>query len=72
MKEGPSIPEQYLNDFIDKQARITSKLAAKTTDPKDPEIENAIYFDTLANEPSPWWGADNDTDDPMEGGHHGD
>jgi len=59
MHEGPSIPEQYLNKYIEKKARVTSKLAAKTPNPEsDPIIDEAIFFDVLANEPRNWMGLD--------------
>lgn len=69
--ERENVLESYLNKYIDKKARVTSKLAAKTPNPEsDPVIDEAVYFDSLANEPTPWIGADND--EPYEGGSNGD
>jgi len=50
----------YTNKFIDRKARVTSKLAARTSNPTDPIIEEAIYYDILANEPTPEESHDND------------
>lgn len=62
MPEREPLPIQYINKFIDKKARETSKLAAKTPNPEsDPIIDEAIFYDSLANEPTPWYGADNDS-----------
>lgn len=62
-ERDPSIPEQYLNKYIDRKARVTSKLAAQTPNPEsDPIIDEAVFFDSLANEPTPWWSADNEGD----------
>jgi len=68
--ERESIPEAYLHKFIEKKARISSKLAAKATSADDPRIDDAIYFDVLSNEPRPWLSPDDQEErhDADEGG----
>ncbi len=71
MSEREPIAVTFLNKYIEKRARVTSKLAAKTPNPEsDPIIDEAVFFDSLANEPTPWYSPDND--ESPEEGHHGD
>lgn len=50
MKE---ILAKYINRFIDREAIRTSKEATYTETDDDPIIDEAIWWDTIANEPDP-------------------
>jgi len=54
MKEGGSIPEQYLTDYIYQRKEKVDVLAAITPNPDDPVIDEALYLDDLILRPDPW------------------
>lgn len=68
MKETPSMCEQYVNLVITKRHEITASLAAQEPD-DDVLLDEAIYFDTLYNYPTPWESKD---DHPHKGSVLGD
>ena len=71
MKEGdPSKAEIWLNRYIEQKAVETSHMAAQTTVADDPIVDEAVFFDYLANEPNPEDGMDDPPD--AEPPHHGD
>jgi hypothetical protein len=67
MKEVPNLLEEYLHSIIEQKAKETSRMASNAPNDDAPVVDEAIFYDILANEPRPWLGADNDPEDDNGG-----